>query len=319
MNDFVHLHVHSEYSLLDGLSKIPKLVSQAKIMGMKHLALTDHGSLYGAIKFYKECKQEGINPIIGCEIYLAKRQISDKDPAFDKESYHLTLLALDFEGYKNLMKLVTTAHLEGFYYRPRIDKETLQRYSKGLLALSGCSSSEIAKALLDADFERAKKTAKEYSQIFGQENFFIEIQKHLFEKFLATHQEGSEIYNELERMSKDEQKIIEGSGKLAKLTQVPLVATNDVHYVLAADAQAQDVIVCVQTGKVVSDTKRLRMIDSPTYYLKSPEEMAELFADIPEAISNTAAIAQRIKIDIPLGKVAFPRFEVPTATPDDYL
>ena len=319
MSDFVHLHVHSEYSLLDGLSKIPKLVSQAKIMGMKHLALTDHGNLYGAIKFYKECKQEGINPIIGCEMYLAKRSLKDKETGKDNENYHLTVLATSYEGYKNLMKLVTIAHLEGFYYRPRIDKETFSKNSKDLIILSGCNSSEISKTLVEDNLEKAKKLAKDYQQIFGKENFFIEVQKHQFEKFKTAHEPGSEIYNELDRMAQEEKKNLEGAKKLAKLANIPMVATNDAHYVLATDAQAQDVIVCIQTGKVISETKRLRMIDSPTFYLKSTQEMVELFEDIPSAITNTLEVAKKVNIEIPLGQVAFPHFEVSKQTTPDKL
>lgn len=320
MAEFVHLHVHSEYSLLDGLSKIPKLVAQAKLLGMHHLALTDHGSLYGVVKFYKECKQEKINPVVGCEVYMAKRSLKDKETGKDSESHHITILARDFEGYRNLMKLVTIAHLEGFYYRPRIDKETLAKYSKGLIALSGCSSSEIAKALVKNEQDTARKLIEEYTQIFGKKNFFLEVQRHLFEKFKAAHEVGSEIYNELERMNKEETKLIEGAKKLSKLTKVPLVATNDVHYVMPQDAQAQDAIVCIQTGKVLSDTKRLRMIDSPTYYLKSTEEMLDLFEDIPDAVNNTIEIAKRVNIEIPLGKVSFPSFTVPDGTtPDNHL
>src|SRR3989344_9616906 len=160
MPDFVHLHVHSEYSLLDGLSKIPKLVNLAKQLGMKHLAMTDHGGLYGAIKFYKECKAEGVNPIIGCELYIAKRFLQNKEAGVDNENSHLTVLATNYEGYKNLMKLVTISHLEGFYYRPRIDREVLAKFSEGLIALSGCATSEIARALAEGDFEKAKKSAK---------------------------------------------------------------------------------------------------------------------------------------------------------------
>ncbi|MBI2012411.1 DNA polymerase III subunit alpha [Candidatus Curtissbacteria bacterium] len=306
MADFVHLHVHSEYSLLDGLSKIPKLVLQAKLLGMRHLALTDHGALYGSTKFYKGCKQERINPIIGCEMYLAKRKLRDKETGKDSENYHLTVLAEDFEGYKNLLKLVTIAHLEGFYYRPRIDKETLTKHSKGLIVLSGCSSSEISKALVEKDFQKAQKLTNEYLEIFGKDKFYIEIQRHLFEKFKSAHEIASEIYAELERMAKEEKAIVEGSRKLSEIMGVGLVATNDVHYVMSQDAQAQDAIVCIQTGKVISDTKRLRMIDSPTYYLKSPEEMLGLFDDIPEAAKNTIRIAERINIEIPLMQVAFP-------------
>ena len=180
MSKFVHLHVHSEYSLLDGLSKIPKLVSQAKIMGMDSLAITDHGGLYGAIKFYKECKKEGIRPIIGCEMYIAKGAMSEKSSGRDNENFHLTVLAKDYEGYKNLIKLVTLSHLEGFYYRPRVDKETLTKYSKGLMALSGCNSSEISKSLIEGNFEDTKKLTKVYAQIFGEDNFFLETQRHLF-------------------------------------------------------------------------------------------------------------------------------------------
>lgn len=320
MSEFVHLHVHSEYSLLDGLSKIPKLISQAKLIGMRHLAITDHGALYGAIKFYKECKQEKINPIVGCEMYVAKRLLKDKEGGIDNESFHLTVLASDLEGYRNLMRLVTIAHLEGFYYRPRIDKETLASHAKGLIALSGCSSSEVSKALASDNFEVAKKVALEFSQIFGKGRFFLEVQRHLFDRFKTAHQPGSEIYSELSRMSTEETKIIEGSKELSKVTGIPLVATNDVHYVMPQDAQAQDAIVCIQTGKILSDLKRLRMIDSPTYYLKSSEEMIELFADLPDAVNNTLEIAKRVNIEIPLSKIVFPSFEVPKETnPDDYL
>lgn len=320
MADFVHLHVHSEYSLLDGLSKIPKLVTQAKVMGMKHLALTDHGALYGTIKFYKECKQEGINPIIGCEMYIAPRSHKDKETGKDTDYSHLTVLALDYEGYKNLMKLVTIAYLDGFYYRPRIDKELLSKYAKSLMALSGCNSSETAKALAARDLDEAKRKIKEYQQIFGKDNFYLEIQRHLFDKFITAHPEGSDIHSDLSRMEREEKLIIDGSKKLSIELKIPLVATNDVHYVMASDAQAQDAIVCIQTGKNISDTKRLRMIDSPTYYLKSPEEMASLFEDIPEAIENSNIIAQKANIEIPLSKVAFPNFQVPKGTtPDEYL
>ena len=320
MSNFVHLHVHTEYSLLDGLSKIPKLVTQAKIMGMKHLAITDHGSLYGAIKFYRECKQEAVNPIIGCEMYIAKRSLYDKEAGLDKENAHLTILATDYEGYRNLMKLVTISHLEGFYYRPRIDREVLAKFSEGLIALSGCATSEIARALAEGDFEKAKKSAKIYSQIFDKNNFFLEIQRHLYEEFRTAHQIGSEVYNDLDKMAKDEKKITEGLKKLSGQLKIPLVATNDVHYVMPQDAQAQDVIVCIQTGKVLTDTKRLRMMDSPTFYLKSTEEMSELFKDTPEAITTTQKIAERVSIEIPMGRVAFPHFETPVSTgADKYL
>lgn len=320
MTDFVHLHVHTEYSLLDGLSKIPKLAAQAKIMGMPALAITDHGSLYGAIKFYKAAREEGINPIIGCEMYLAKRGLADKEAGKDSENMHLTVLAKDVEGYRNLMKLVTISHLEGFYYRPRVDKPTLAKYSRGLMALSGCSSSEVAKFLIEDDFDGAQKSAKDFTNIFGKDNFYLEVQKHQFDQFMAANTEGSEIHSELAKMAREEKKIIEGAKKLAKVTGLPLVATNDIHYVHQSDAQAQDAIVCIQTGKNIADVKRLRMIDSPTYYLKSPKEMLQLFADIPEAISNTIKVAQKVNIEIGLNQFSFPNYKVPkNQSADTYL
>jgi len=320
MTDFVHLHVHTEFSLLDGLSKIPKLVTQAKLLGQKHLAITDHGALYGAIKFYKECRQEGINPIIGCEMYIAKRSLSDKEAGKDQEYYHLTVLAKDYEGYQNLLKLVTIAQLEGFYYRPRVDKETLAKHAGGLIALSGCNSSEVSKFFAAGDYQGAKKAAEKYIDIFGKDNFYLEVQRHQFEEFKTAHQQGSEIYNELDRMAKEELKIIAGAKKLSKDLDLPIVATGDLHYVLPGDAPAQDAIVCIQTGKTIAETKRLRMIDSPTYYLKSGDEMAELFADIPEAVANSVKIAERVHIEIPLGHYAFPLYEVPAGqSADEYL
>lgn len=317
MGQFVHLHVHTEFSLLDGLSKIPKLVTQAKIQGMQHLAMTDHGSLYGAIKFYKQCKAEGINPIIGCEMYIAKRSLKDKETGKDNEYFHLTVLARDEQGYRNLMKLVTISHLEGFYYRPRIDKETLSKHSKGLIALSGCNSSEIAKALTTDNYEEAKKLARIYSEIFSKDNFYLEVQRHEFGKFKTAHEEGDEVHRELSRMHDEELKIISGSKKLSKETGIKLAATNDIHYVMPQDAHAHDAIVCIQTGRNMSEVKRLRLIDSPTFYLKSTKEMEELFDDIPEAISNTLEIANKVNINITLGKVAFPNFEVPKSTNAD--
>ena len=319
MADFVHLHVHSEFSLLDGLSKIPKLVLQTKVLGMKHLALTDHGGMYGAIKFYEECKKENINPIIGCEIYIAGSHLKEKETEKGKKTYHLIVLARDFEGYRNLLKLVSIAYLEGFYYRPRVDRETLSKYSKGLIALSGCNSSEVSKALIEGDGEKAKRITSTYNQIFGKENFYLEIQRHLFDQLKTAYDKGTAVYDDLERMANEEKKIITGVKSLSKVYGNAIVATNDIHYVFEEDAQAQDVIVCVQTGKVLSDTKRLRMIDSPTYYLKSSKEMEELFSDLPDAVTNTAKLAQEVKIDLTLGKVAFPNFDVPKGQSADEL
>ncbi len=320
MTNFAHLHVHSEYSLLDGLSKIPRLVLQAKILGMKHIALTDHGALYGAIKFYRTCKAEGVNPVIGCEMYIAKRSHTQKETSEDKENYHLTVLAQNFEGYKNLMKLITIAHLEGFYYRPRVDKDTLAKYSKGLMALSGCVSSEISQSLVKNEPDEAQKLIKTYREIFGKDNFYLEVQRHLFSEFQSAHETASEIHRDLEKMAREEKQIIDGAKKLSHELGIKLVATNDIHYVLFGDAQAQDAIVCIQTGKNITDVKRLRMIDSPTYFLKSTDEMMELFKDIPEAVSNSVEVAQKADIDITLNKVAFPKYEVPDKkSADDYL
>ncbi|MDP2632640.1 MAG: DNA polymerase III subunit alpha [Candidatus Curtissbacteria bacterium] len=320
MAGFVHLHVHTEYSLLDGLSKIPKLVTHAKVMGQTHLAMTDHGAMYGALKFYKECKEQGINPIIGCEMYIAKRSHKDKEIEKDKEYSHLTVLAKDYEGYKNLLELVTQSFLEGFYYRPRVDKELLAKHAKGLMALSGCNSSEVSKAFIQNDMDSAKKIIKDYQQIFGKDDFYLEVQRHLFDKFMTAHSPGSEIYADLSRMANEEKKMITGAKKISSDLKIPIVATNDLHYVAAQDAQAQDAIVCIQTGKNISDVKRLRMIDSPTYYLKSANEMAELFEDLPEAVENSLKVAQKVNIEIPLGKSYFPHFEVPKeTTADKYL
>jgi len=320
MNDFAHLHVHTEFSLLDGLSKIPKLITQAKILSQKHIAMTDHGALYGAIKFYKECKAEGINPIIGCEMYIAPRSYTDKEVDQDKEYSHLTVLASDYEGYQNLMKLVTASYLEGFYYRPRVDKDLLAKHSKGLIALSGCVSSEISKAFINQDLKEAEKLINMYRQIFGKENFYLEVQRHLYSKFKTAHSPGSDVYADLDRMAKDEEKVLKGAAKLSKNLKIPLVATNDLHYVMPQDAQAQDAIVCIQTGRTIVETKRLRMVDSPTYYLKSATEMEELFADMPDAVKNSVKVAEKIKMEIKLGAVAFPNYAVPKETnADDYL
>lgn len=320
MTDFAHLHVHTEFSLLDGLSKIPKLVSQAKLYGQKHLALTDHGGLYGAIKFYKTCKEENINPIIGCEMYLAKRALKDKQAGHDQQYYHLTVLAKNFEGYQNLIKLVTISHLDGFYYRPRVDTKVLQEHSGGLMALSGCNSSEISRAIVEENFKLAKEKAKQYINIFGEDNFFLEVQKHQFADFRTAHTPGTDVYEELDRMAKEEEKILSGTKKLAKETGLMTVATNDLHYILPGDATAQDAIVCIQTGKTIAETKRLRMIDSPTYYLKTGDEMMELFLDMPEAVTNSVKVAQKANIEIPLGNYSFPRFEVPKeTTPNEFL
>ncbi len=287
---FVHLHTHSHYSLLDGLAKIKDLVSEAKKMGMPALALTDHGNMYGAIEFYKACKKADIKPILGLEAYIAEGSLHDKRPNIDDKRYHLTILVKNKEGYKNLVRMVSTSYLEGFYYKPRLDKEILRKYSLGLIALSGCMNGEIPKALLNSDFKKAEKLLLEYQEIFGKENFFIEVSSHPNvpnHNILRTH-------------------LIEFSKK----TGVPLVATQDVHYLKKEDSGAQDVLLAVQTNTKLDDEDRLTMKDED-YSLSSPQEMYERFFDIPESAKNTLLIAEMCNLDLELGKFQLPHFPVP--------
>lgn len=301
MANFVHLHNHSEYSLLDGLSKIDDMVAQAKNLGMTSLAMTDHGSLYGAIKFYKACKDTGIKPIIGCEIYMAKRSRHDKEAGIDSDSNHLILLAKNDEGYKNLMRIISIANLEGYYYKPRADIELLREYHEGLICLSACVNGYVTDPLLANQEETAAKRAQELSDIFGKDHFYLELQKHLNVK---TQDEANT-------------KLIKLSEKLG----LPLVATNDNHYVKNGDAEAQEVLLCIQTqATLTTPNRRLSMIDSPDFYMKSPEEMTGLFVQTPEAISNTVKIADMCNLEISLGKWIMPVFEVPDgSSTGDYL
>ncbi len=287
--NFVHLHVHTHYSLLDGMGKIPDYLDKVKDLGMPALAITDHGVMYGAIEFYKEAKKRNIKPIIGCECYIAPRKLTDKTGKIDTKPFHIVLLAKNQVGYKNLMKLVTVAHMEGYYYKPRIDKDLLAVYSDGLIALSACINGEVASQIINVNKGAAKKAALEYNEIFGQGNFYLELQDH---PDLA------------------EQKIVNTEiKKLAKETGIPLVITNDVHYVNLDDAEAQDVLVCVQTGKLVSDENRMKMTSDNS--LRVPEELARVFADVPEALSNTVKIADMCNLDLDLGKILIPDFPVP--------
>lgn len=308
---FVHLHVHSEYSLLDGLSKTAELVKRAKKMEMEALALTDHGALYGAIEFYQNAKKEGIKPIVGVEAYTTNQDHKlKKDGGKKQESHHLLLLAKNEDGYKNLMQLTTIAHLEGYYYRPRFSKETLERYSKGLICTSACALGEIAQYLTADDWELAHKTARWFQEVFG-EDYYLEVQRHEYEKFVD-QAESQEIKQSLLQMAENEKKTTEGILRLSRELGIPIVATNDSHYTEAKDATAQDVLVCVATGKQVSDIKRIRFVDSPTFYLRPPKEMEELFADLPEAIKNTTKIAEKCNLEIAtLGKWFFPEFPLP--------
>lgn len=286
---------------------------------MDALALTDHGVMYGAILFYKECLANDVKPIIGCEIYFTDGKMTDKDPK-GQGPYHLVLLAKDLLGYRNLMRLVTKSHLEGFYFRPRVDKDTLREFSTGLICLSGCLSGPIAKTIERGNTEKAQKIAKELKSIFGKDHFYLELQRHEYEKFLSAQDEGSEIYNFLKTQNEVERRVEGGILEIAKKLELPLVATNDIHYVEEDDAFAQDILLCIQTGKTLADTQRLRMIDSPTLYLKSPQEMAEIFSDLPQALVNTQKIADMCNLEIPLGQAEFPEFKVPKdLTPNDYL
>ena len=296
---FVHLHTHSHYSLLDGLPKIPNLVDRAKKLGMDSLALTDHGVLYGAIEFYKEALKHKIKPIIGLEAYVAPNLLTDKRPKIDDSPWHLTLLAENNEGYSNLLKLTTIAHLEGFYYRPRVDREALKKHAAGLVALSGCLGGEVAQLLLKDNYEEARRVTGVYVSIFGRNNYFLEIQSH--------------------PALPDQVKVNKGLIKLSADTGLPLVATRDSHYLELDDKEAQDAMVCVQTGKLISDTDRLNMTEVDLDFC-SADKLAEFFDDLPEAITNTARIADRCQAELALGKWIFPDFAVPPqTTPDRHL
>lgn len=295
---FVHLHVHSEYSLLDGLPHIDELLEATRKMGMPALALTDHGVMYGAVEFYLKAKEKGVKPIIGCEMYIAPRRMQDKDPKLDKFQFHLVLLAMNDTGYRNLIKITTAAQLEGFYYKPRIDKEFLAAHSEGLIALTACESGEIPKLILEGKKEEAYRVAAWFKEVFGSERFFLELQDHEPEEYRL-------VNRELVAMGK----------KLG----IPVVATNDVHYIHPEDAPYQDILLCLQTGSIITDPNRLRM-DGLTYYMRSPEEMASLFSEVPEAIKNTLLIAEMCELDLGPKTFHIPHFPVPDGfTPDSYL
>ncbi|MCD4694002.1 DNA polymerase III subunit alpha, partial [bacterium] len=293
---FVHLHNHTHYSLLDGLTKIDEMVKFAKEEGSPAVAITDHGVMYGVIEFYQTCLKEGVKPIIGMEAYLAPRSRFDKETKEDRKNYHLLLLARNNKGYKNLIKLTTLAHLEGFYYKPRIDWETLEKYSEGLIASTACLGGEIPQLILSRKFDKAKKRIREYNDIFGQDNFFLEIQPHPN----LEHQEEVNV------------KLIEFSRELG----VPLIATNDVHYLKKEDNEVQDILLCLQNKKKKEDTDRMYMLDED-YSMKSNKEMIEYFKDIPEAIENTVKIAEKCNVEIELGKVQLPHFNVPKGYNDN--
>ena len=296
---FTHLHVHTEYSLLDGSSKIKELVHQTKELGMDSIAITDHGAMYGVIDFYKAAKAEGIKPIIGCEIYVTAGSRFEKDGRQGSNNYfHLVLLAENDQGYHNLMKIVSRGFTEGFYYKPRVDYEVLETYSEGIIALSACLGGEIPTYIREGDYEKAKEAALRLEKIFGKGNFFLELQDHGIS-------EQTTVNSALLKMSKE--------------TGIELVATNDLHYTFAEDVEPHDILLCIQTGKKVADEDRMRY-EGGQYYLKSPEEMERLFPYAREAIDNTEKIAKRCNVEIIFGEQKVPKFDVPEGyTSTSYL
>ncbi|MBU4348007.1 DNA polymerase III subunit alpha [Patescibacteria group bacterium] len=297
-NNFTHLHTHSCYSLLDGLAKIDDIIKTTKELGMDSIAITDHGNLYAAIEFYKKAKKAGIKPILGVEVYVAPNSHLDKRSGIDNKSYHLVLLAENNTGWKNLIKLVSKANLEGFYYKPRIDKKLLKKYHEGLIGLSACPAGEIGRALMNNKFEKAKEIALEYQEIFGIGNFFLEI---------GHHPNIPEV-----------KKVNEGMIKISKKTGIEIVATQDVHYIKSEDAKYHDILLSVQTGTTVNDPNRLVLDDD--FSLRSPEQMAEFFKDIPEVLENTMKISDRCNVKIQLGKIHLPKFPLPeNETSEIYL
>jgi DNA polymerase III subunit alpha len=298
--DFVHLHLHTQYSLLDGACQLDKLVAKAKEYKMPALAMTDHGNLFGAVDFYALASKEGIKPIIGCELYMAPGSRFERTPQDGQYegANHITLLCRDLTGYKNLIKLATAGYLEGFYYKPRIDHELFAQHGQGLIALSGCLNSELGHALIDKDEAKAAEIAGWYMEVLGRENYYLEIQDHGLE---------------------DQRTMVRGVLPLAKQLGIPVVASNDVHYLNAGDHKAHEVLLCVQTGKTMKDADRWRF-SSQQFYLKSPAEMVALFSEIPEALKNTVAVAERCNLELKFGQFRLPKYTVPEGyTLDSYL
>ncbi|MCL4441039.1 MAG: DNA polymerase III subunit alpha [Firmicutes bacterium] len=295
---FVHLHVHTEYSLLDGAARIKHAVKKAARLGMPALAITDHGVMFGVVDFYKACIKEGVKPVLGCEVYVAPRTMADRTPRVDDSPFHLVLLAENEEGYRNLLKLVSLGYTDGFYYKPRVDKEALAAHSRGLIALSGCIAGEVASRVLAGSPEKALQAAMEYRDIFGAGNYYLELQDHGFEEQRTANRELLKISRE---------------------TGIPLVTTNDIHYVDKEHAEMQDVLLCIQTGKTVDDPSRMKF-QSQELFLKSREEMDLIFGEVREAMDITLAIAERCNVELTFGELVLPEYTVPEGyTVDTYL
>ncbi len=295
---FVHLHVHSEYSLLDGFSNIKKLVARAKEMGMPALALTDHGTMFGVIDFFNAAQKAGIKPIIGMEAYLAPRGMDSRDPQADKKSTHLLLLAENQTGYQNLLKLASRAQLEGFYYYPRVDHAIVAEHAEGLICTTGCMSAEVPRLLGDGNIEGARRQLDWYYDTFGKDRFFLELQQH-----------------DIKELDQINRHLLD----LGHRYDSHFVATNDVHYINPEDARLQDIMLAIQTSTLLSDPNRMRMTDG-SYYLRTPDEMGRLFAEVPEALSNTLMIAERCNVDLGFKGYHLPNFDVPDGyTAESYL
>ena len=288
MSEFVHLHVHSEFSLLDGANRIKDLPVRAKELGMDSIAITDHGVMFGAIDFYKTCKSNDVKPIIGCEVYVAPRTRFDKEPNIDNKYYHLILLAKNNKGYKNLAKLVSLGFVDGYYYKPRIDKEILEKYHEGLICCSACIGGEVAQNILRNDFNEAEKVALWHKNIFG-EDYYLEVQANTMPNQILVNQ-----------------KLVELSRKL----DIPLVATNDAHYLKKEDSYNHEVLLCIQTGKKMTDEDRMKF-ETDDFYIKSPEEMKDYFKNLPEAIENTVKIAEKCNVEFEFGHTILPNYDVP--------
>lgn len=287
-NKFVHLHVHTEYSLLDGSSRVGDLLDRVNELGMDTIAITDHGSMFGVVDFYKKAKKKGIKPILGSEVYVAMDKYTEKEQK-DKNQYHLVLLAENDTGYSNLMKIVSEGYVNGFYYKPRIDHDILEKYSEGVIALSGCLAGEVQKHLLNRNYEKAKEIALKYDRIFGQDNFFLELQDHGIK-------EQKEVNSDLIKLSEE--------------TGIPLVATNDIHYLKREDAIVHDVLLCIQTGKTIDDEDRMKFA-TDQFYLKSYDEMKSIFGDVEGALENTVRIGERCNVDLDFDTLHLPEYEIP--------